>query len=160
MQIFTLIFALFILTGCFQDRSFGIFKKDIIYQKAIKNTQKGDIINSSQTKAVFIASYLNQIYPQFRTKNNEYFYIGVYINDEFSNQNSGLEKIEYNITLNGFKPISIKVTEDNDRFKRELAFINSWFKYYIVEFDKSDEEDLNLTFNYNKFGSTELKFIK
>ena len=158
MKKFILILSIIIFSGCVQDRSFGIFTKDIIYQRAIKNTQKGDIINSQETKAILIASYLNPIYSEFKDK--EYFYIGIYINDELSNENSTLEDINYTLTLNNLKPISIKETQKNDKFKKELAFINSWFKYYIVEFDKSKDKDLNLTFNYHKFGITKLKFIK
>ncbi len=158
MKQFILILSIIIFSGCVQDRSFGIFTKDIIYQKAIKNTHKGDIINSQETKAILISTYLNPIYSEY--KNNEYFYIGIYINNELSNENSTLEDINYTLTLNNLKPISIKKAKKNDKFKKELAFINSWFKYYIVEFDKSKDKDLNLTFNYHKFGTTELKFIK
>lgn len=158
MKFISFLIVLLFFTGCVQDRSFGIFTKDKIYQKAIKYTQKGDIINKEETKAIIIATYLNQIYDEF--KKEESFYVGIYLNDENSNKNSALKDSSYKIKLNSLKPISIVEVDKNSKYHKELPFINSWFTYYIINFESSKSKELNLNLENEKVGKTTLKFLK
>jgi hypothetical protein len=106
------------------------FKKDPIYEKTLRYTQRGQIINSLETKALIDVVYLNPLY-QDKFKNPT-FLVGVY--NEFKNT---LNNEEFNLTINS-KPPS-KISEEIPKFVlyKNFPFYNSWMKYYIVETNTS-----------------------
>ncbi len=158
MRVLSIFILIFFLTGCVQNRSYGIFKQDNIYQKAIKHTKKAEILNSSQTKVILIATYLTPIYPKF--KKDEYFYLRVYANEINSSENRGLINNNYKISLNSKEAISVRELKKENDYKNELPFNNDWFKGYIAKFPNLNQKDLNLTYEDKNYGKMVLEFSK
>jgi hypothetical protein len=156
MKRYVLVLLVVVFSGCYQDRDFGIFQRDAIYKKAIKNTQKGDILNSFETKALIIATYLNPVLDGYQEDEN--FFVGVY--SSVTKDNLALDDRDYSLLLDGSKANKIVEIEDNESIKTKMPFVNEWFRYYIVTFNSSEKESLNLTFSHKEFGNTELHFVK
>ncbi|WP_456479305.1 hypothetical protein [Nautilia sp.] len=146
MKKFLLFLALF-LTGCSVKTA---LKQDPVYEKTLTYTQRGQIINSLETKALVDAVYLNPLYKdKFK---NPVFLIGVY--NDFNNT---LVNREFNITLNSKQPsVTLNKIPPFILYKH-FPFYNEWMKYYIVEFNETqkpyilqyksrDWGDVNFTF--------------
>jgi len=106
------------------------FKKDPIYEKTLRYTQRGQIINSLETKALIDVVYLNPLY-QDKFKNPT-FLVGVY--NEFKNT---LNNEEFNLTINSLPPTKISEEIPNFVLYKNFPFYNSWMKYYLVETNSS-----------------------
>lgn len=139
------IFSFFLGCSGHIENNFGIFSQDKRYQSAIRYTRKADITNSLETKALIRATYLNPIYSEFNSKDREYFYIGVYINDS---ENLGLENPLYSLSLNSKEPLKLTKVKKDSRYSKELPFFDKWFNYYIVEFDRVNLDTLTLKYSY------------
>jgi hypothetical protein len=117
------------------------------YKEALEFTQKKQLKNYLQTMAVFRATYLNKIYPQVY-ENNESFFVGVYIPNDIKKK-EGLDNPLFELLLNDKKPINVtRLKYDSSALIKQMPLINRWTKYYIVEFEKDDEEKLALTYTY------------
>jgi len=126
------------------------FKTDPLYQKTIIYTQRGQIINSLETKALIDAVYLNPIYP--KKFNNPTFLIGVY--NDFDNQ---LINQEFDLTLNSQKPIKISKKIPSFILYKNFPFYNSWMTYYIVEFNQT-KKPLVLKYDSAHWGEVTFTF--
>jgi len=116
-----------LITGCSIKKA---FKKDPIYEKTLRYTQRGQIINSLETKALIDVVYLNPLY-QDKFKNPT-FLVGVY--NEFKNT---LNNEEFNLTINSLPPTKISEEIPNFVLYKNFPFYNSWMKYYLVETNSS-----------------------
>ncbi len=114
-----ILLALF-LTGCSIKPA---FKHDPLYEKALKHTQRCQIVNSLETKALIDVIYLNPLYPQLKT---QAFLIGVY--NDFNNT---LNNIEFNLTINS-KDINYSTKIPHYILYKNFPFYNSWMNYYFV----------------------------
>jgi hypothetical protein len=126
------------------------FKHDPFYEKTLKYTQRSQILNSLETKALIDAVYLNDLYKN-RFKNPT-FLIGVY-----NNFNSELVNKEFSLYLNGQKPVKISDKIPDFILYKNFPFYNSWMKYYIVEFKKTDKPFV-LEYKSSHWGETKLIF--
>ena len=107
-------------------------KKDPLYEKTLKYTRRGQIVNSLETKALIDAINLNDLYP--KKFKNPTFLIGIY-----NNQNNVLDNKEFSIFLNGKKPIKeFKKIPEFIPYKN-YPFYNAWMTYYIVIFPKTNK---------------------
>lgn len=157
----------FVLGGCtVQEKSniSQLFKKDDIYHISLQNTKKAQLIASLETKALLTATYLNPVYSHENCKNlcmpindAEYFFVGVYLTDSEKNEfnNKG-----YLLTLNGAKPIEIKKLEKDDPLRYQMPMMNNWSTYYKVKFPIMNANDMNLTFENDRFGKDVLEYSK
>ncbi len=144
---FFLITLAIIFNGCAIKNA---FKKDILYEKTLKYTQRGQIVNSLETKALIDAVYLNPLYPnKFKYPT---FLIGVYNGFDNSIQNN-----EFTLTLNGKKPVKITSQIPNFIPYRYYPFYNSWMNYYIVEFNQTNKP-LKLIYKSKHWGEAKLTF--
>jgi hypothetical protein len=108
------------------------FKHDPFYEKTLKYTQRAQILNSLETKALIDAVYLNDLYKnKFQ---NPTFLIGIY--NDFDNQ---LINNEFSITLNEQKPIKISKKIPDFILYKNFPFYNSWMTYYLVQFPKTNK---------------------
>jgi len=136
-----------IFSGCSIKKA---FKHDPFYEKTLKYTQRDQIINSLETRALIDAVYLNDIYKnKFQ---NPTFLIGVY--NDFNNK---LENQEFSIYLNNQKPIKISKKIPNFILYKHFPFYNSWMNYYIVEFPKT-KKPYNLKYISKNWGKVKLIF--
>jgi len=127
-----------------------VFKKDVFYEKTLKYTQRGQIVSSLETKALIDAVYLNPLYPdKFK---NPTFLIGVY--NDFGNK---LINNEFNITLNNKSPVKISKNIPNFISYKLYPFYNSWMKYYLVEFNKTNTP-YTITYKSRDWGKVKLTF--
>jgi len=170
-----LLSAAFLMAGCsakkeecnVRDKSdFGqLFTKDDIYHNSLVNTQKAQLMASFETKALLTATYLNPVFEarncKKRFKNNmddaEYFFVGVYVtNSEHHEFNTK----GYSLTLNGLKPIEIKMLEKDDPLRYEMPMVDNWSTYYKVKFKKSPKNNFTLIFENDRFGKDILNYSK
>ena len=127
MKKILLLLLIILFSGCSIKEA---FKHDPFYEKTLKYTQRSQILNSLETKALIDAVYLNDLYKnKFQ---NPTFLIGVY--NDFNNK---LENQEFSIYLNNQKPIKISKNIPNFILYKHFPFYNSWMSYYIVQFPKT-----------------------
>ena len=115
-----------IFNGCSVKNA---LKKDPLYEKTLKYTQRCQIINSLETKALIDVVYLNPLY-QNKFKNPT-FLVGVY--NDFNNS---INNVEFNLTINN-KPVKISKNIPNYILYKNFSFYNSWMNYYLVESNTS-----------------------
>ena len=139
-----LISALFF--GCGKS-SFVMLDKNKNYKEALEYTQKQQLKNYLDTVAVFRVTYLNKVYPK-DYKDKEYFFVGIYLPDDIKKK-EGLFNPLFKLALND--KTSFKATElkyGSSTLIKLMPLTNRWTKYYVVEFEKDDEEKLVLTYTY------------
>jgi len=122
---------------------------DPIYEKTLKYTRRGQIVNSLETKALIDAIDLNDLYP--KKFQNPTFLVGIY-----NNQNNALENKEFSIFLNGQKPLNISTKIPNFIPYKNYPFYNGWMTYYIVTFPATSKP---YTLTYKSIHWGETKFI-
>ncbi len=128
----------------------NVFHKDSLYEKTLKYTQRGQIVNSLETKALIDAVYLNPLYP--KKFKNPTFLIGIY--NDLNNQLIGNE---FNLTLNGETPLKISNQIPVFIPYKLYPFYNSWMSYYLVEFKKTNKP-LKLIYKSKHWGEAKLTF--
>ncbi|QCI28066.1 hypothetical protein [Caminibacter pacificus] len=143
---FLLLPFMVLLTACSIKTA---FKQDPLYEKTLRYTQRGQILNSLETKALIDVVYLNPLY-QDKFKNPT-FLVGVY-----NNFDNTLNNDEFNLTINGEKPSKISQNIPKFVLYKHFPFYNSWMKYYLVEtntsapfkieYDSKHWGDVNFTF--------------
>ena len=127
--LFLIITATIFFNGCTYKQ---VLKKDPIYEKALKYTRRGQIVNSLETKALIDAVNLNELYP--KKFQNPTFLIGIY-NDE----KNALQNKEFSIFLNNQKPIKVSKKIPDFIPYKNFPFYNSWMTYYLVKFPKTNK---------------------
>jgi hypothetical protein len=138
--------TLFFLTACSVKTA---FKKDPLYEKTLLYTQRGQIINSLETKALIDVVYLNPLYEnKFK---NATFLVGVY--NDFNNT---LINQEFNITINSKKPDKISENIPSFILYKEFPFYNNWMKYYIIETNSSSP--YIITYSSKHWGDVNFSF--
>ena len=144
--IFVIVSALLLLNGCAVETA---LKKDTLYEKTLKYTQRGQILNSLETKALIDAIHLNPLYQEkFK---NPTFLIGIY--NDFDN---ALINNEFNLTLNNLSPVEINSTIPPFIPYKYFPFYNKWMNYYLVTFPNTNKPYV-LEYKSKHFGKT--KFI-
>ena len=143
-----ILFVIILLfTGCSIKNA---LKQDPLYNKTLTYTQRGQIINSLETKALIDAVYLNPIYKnKFK---NPTFLIGVY-----NNFKNSINNAEYNLTLNNKSPIKISKQIPSFIIYKNYPFYNEWMQYYIVEFNKTSKPYI-LEYKSKYYGKVKFTF--
>jgi hypothetical protein len=175
--IFTVL-AVFIFSGCASYNAFSMFQKDTQHEKALLNTKNAQITNSLETKAKITATYLNSVYPS-QYKDAEYFFIGVFIPDDYDNpKESGLfnkgfklmmeDKTQKEVGLGSDKaikgymePLTTEyiARKDESVLYKNMPHTDNWSRYYVVSFPKQKGvEPLNLKLKSTLYGEAALSF--
>lgn len=172
-------FVILIFSGCASSyNAFDMFKKDTMHEKALLNTKNAQITNSLETKAKITATYLNPIYPS-EYKNAEYFFVGVFIPDDYDNpKESGLFNKDFKLTMDDkvkkevalgsstlpkgyIEPLSVEyiVKKDENLLYKNMPHTDNWSKYYIVSFPKQEGDTaLSLKLKSTLYGEVLLSF--
>ena len=145
--LFLIITAAILFNGCSIK---PVLKKDPIYEKTLKYTRRGQIVNSLETKALIDAVNLNDLYPE--KFQNPTFLIGIY-----NNQNNALQNKEFSISLNSQNPL--KTTTEIPGFipYKNFPFYNNWMTYYIVTFPQTNKP-YKLTYKSVHWGKVRFTF--
>jgi hypothetical protein len=121
--IFTAIFSAFVLSGCALK---PIFHQDPLYEKTLKYTQRCQILNSLETKALIDVVYLNPMYKQLKKPT---FLVGIY-----NGFNNTLNNTEFKLLINS-KPVKYTTKIPSYILYKNFPFYNTWMKYYLVTTD-------------------------
>jgi hypothetical protein len=147
MRKFLFVLMIILFSGCSIKSA---FKHDPFYEKTLKYTQRSQILNSLETKALIDAVYLNDLYKN--KYKNPTLLIGIY--NDFNND---LTNKEFSIYLNGKKPIKISKKIPEFILYKSFPFYNSWMNYYVVEFPKTKKPYV-LEYKSVHWGETKLIF--
>lgn len=150
-----LFLAIFIFFGCGKS-ALVMFDKDEDFQKALQYTEEKQLKNYFQTLAIFRATHLNQVYPQ-KYNDKEYFFVGIYIQDDMKKEKSKINNPQYALTLNGNKFLSYEEVDENNVLHKTMPFVNRWTAYYVVAFDKQESNEMTL--EYKKDTNQSVSFV-
>jgi len=151
------------------------FDKHLISQKKLQKSEKIKISENGETKIALTATYLNGFnsLKDKYGKIKEKFIIGIYqSNDVYS---IGLNSNEQNLTLHivdsrtdkdlsneeekirraGYDslPITMVKIESNNKLLQNIPLVNSWSKYYFIEFPHTEHKQFSVIFQNNQFAS-------
>jgi hypothetical protein len=159
-KIIYMITAILLLgTGCSQKT--GFLSEDKLEQSAVIHTKKGQLYRSMEIKAAITATYLNPIKREYKNSGQEMFLISVFIDkDSEDPKRQGLFNKDYSLTLNGVKAKEIKVLDFKDDLIKLAPIRNQWSTYYLVVFDRQDNEKLKMIFKNDVYGKVVLEFLK
>ncbi len=149
-----------LLSGCSYNNAFTKFHMDKEQELSASSLQSSKIISQDgQTKGVFSAIYLNDVYPESFNQ-NEYFYVSIYLKDKKKiydpNKN---EDVALTLMLNGELPIKIKKLPNKNQFSHLLSRTNDWNIYYLVAF-KEQGNTLSLVLKDKNSSSSALTYYK
>jgi hypothetical protein len=154
--------TLFLITGC-ETKVTGVLHQNETQISIMRNTQRGQIINSLDTIAMINATYLNPILKpdDKEAKKYEIFVVGVYNNDDIKGyEKGGIHNPNYSLTMNNSNYEKAKKADIKKMQITNYPFYNQWMKYYIVYFPKVDTDTMILTYSNKVFGKTTLTFKK
>ena len=152
--LFGILGIIFIFSGC-ETKLKNVIQKDPKYIEVLKNTQRGNIVNSFETKAIIVASYLGD------DENKTHFLVGVYNeNEEIDIKEGGLFNKNYHLTLNDMNASKIDVI--NEKTLKETGivdypFYQKWMKYYDVYFPQTSKPYV-LKYENKTYGAVKLIF--
>jgi len=146
MKLLILLSGIVLLFTSCSDKSnaFDFFKFDKNYEKAISYTKTSSLMKSMETEAVISTVYLNKVLPD-EYNQKESFFVALYINSDKIFYDKYLQKQpNYTLTLNGQKAINISELRKDSKLRLLLPIKNDWNEYYLVEFEKTDKDNLEL----------------
>lgn len=154
-----IILTIFILGGCGQSALLTL-GKDEKYNTILTQTQKKQLTDSATTLGLFRTTYLNPLYPdEYRGK--EYFFIGLYLQDDFKRDKGGLNNPHYSLTMNGQSYAEAMELEKSDPLYKQMPLTERWIRYYLVSFeDNSSAARMNVTLKKDSGESLSFTFAR
>ena len=167
-----------ILSSCsFKDekKMQNSFNKHLISQKKLQKSEKIRIFSNGETKIALTATYLNgyESLTDKEEREREKFIIGMYKSSDV--YSIGLKGTEQNLTLHvqypktdrslsfeeevarraGYDAVPITMVEiaSNSTLLQNIPLVNSWSKYYYIEFPHTYDKEFSLIFQNSQFGS-------
>jgi hypothetical protein len=154
------VFIVVFISGCSRTTAFDFFKMDDNYERAVDNLQTGTIVKSFETKAILSTIYLNRVYPK-KYNDAEYFFVSIYLRDDIRLYfKAGINNKKYTFTLNGEKPTLAKELKTDDELRLSMPITNEWNRYYLVEFERQESDELKLLLENDESDSVELIYHK
>ena len=134
------------------------YTDNITYNKSLQKSEKAQLydINGS-TVIMLTATYLNIQKFDIKSKEDEKFIVGIYINEDIIEEFSS---DDFSLTLNKAKAKSFKELDKDDEILKNKSLIIEWSKYYLVHFPHSNSPRFNLIFKSNDYGESKLNFSK
>jgi len=175
--------AIALLSGCVskeEQKLMNTFEKQKNYHKRLIKTEKVQLYEGDFTKVTLTATYLNRnsrakegeedsfvnyINPfeifedkeKRMPKEDERFIVGLYIDDDGVDEN---EAYDFDLTLNGKEPKTIKPLDKNDPRLKDISFVSEWSQFFYVVFPHVNAERFNLIFKSDRYGKGVLNFAK
>ncbi|WP_104696781.1 MULTISPECIES: hypothetical protein [unclassified Helicobacter] len=125
-KIIVFCFPLFLFfQGCNSFFSNNTYALDIVGEKKVQASRKGEIVKDNKVLVVATVTHLNEV-SALTYRGREYFFVEFYSEDDIGNF------VEYH--LNKLKPLWVReITKDE--FDEVLKPNNKWSKCYLVAFD-------------------------
>jgi hypothetical protein len=142
------------LAGC-GNSALLMLDKDDRFKTALDHTQKQPMKQNTETLAIFRATYLNPIYPE-TYRGREYFFVGIYIQDDRDRDHTGINNPRFALTLNDQNASTTEPVDENNRLYKSMSMTERWAHYYVVGFDDNTSSKLNLL--YKKDTNQNVKF--
>ena len=148
---------LLVFTACNSTTALNHFKKDPQSANAIQYTKKADLIYNKEINALIIGTYLNNISEEYELDKIDSFLVGIHL---VNKDEHDYLKNDYTITSNEKSPISRKKIDGKSKLVSTIPLKNSWANYYLIEFESSESQNINIVFSHPTFGKTVLNFQK
>ncbi len=148
-----------LLAGCSskeEEKFLRIYEKNKEYHLKLQRTEKINLKDGEFTKILLTATYLYEPISDKEDKRDEKFIVGFYVDDEDVFVDMG----DYEITLNGTEPKSIKMLKKNDPLLKSISFDSEWTHYYLITFPHTNSKSFKLLFESDFYGKGELHFAK
>jgi len=153
-----LLVSLLLLNGCTTDVVKDLRSYLGYDEEALLSLKKGVISQDGDTKATIQAIYLNNTNNELY-ENGENFFIAVYIADDFDeSKNYGLKNSRYRLSLNGNEAVKVIELDESSTLRKEMPLKSRWSHYYHVIFNKTDADELKLTFSYKNLAKSVLVY--
>jgi hypothetical protein len=160
--VWTLCLLSLLFAGCSSKEEkalLQVYNKEKVYHKKLLQTEKIQLYDSNETKVLLTATY---IFEQSDVKKeddrrDEVFIVGFYMEDETVRD---LLAEDFNLTLNGTLPKSVKVLKRSDKCLKEIPFVTEWGDYFEVVFPHIKSTKFDLVFSSEMYGKKKLHFAK
>ena len=150
MKIYIMFLLIVILfNACASKSAFDEFHISKKQEISVEQIQTSKIKDKDNTIGVVTALYLNNVYKK-EFHGDEYFYISLFI------QGSNGKNIQF--LLNSQKPLYVKTLTNPNRFTKLTSINTKWLKYYLVTFDKVDDNLLKFQIKDNNNSSRLMLF--
>ena len=151
MKTFTIILTfLALFSGCASKNAFEQFKMSEKQELSANALQRSKIKYGENVNGIVSTIYLNFVSPK-EYIDGEYFYIYAYLKNK---------NYEFRFLLNDNEPISIQELPPVNKFTELTHIDNEWSKYYLVKFEKQQDDKLSFVFENGPYSSDILKFEK
>ena len=149
------------LVGCGQSAFIG-FTGSSTYVDALPHTQRTELTDRFESKALLSATYLNATHPDEPAyREHESFFVGLYIHNDFKGEKAGIHNPLFELTLNGAEYLSATEVDRQDPLLKLMPLVNRWSRYYIVQFPTQAGLRLQMQLNdLDTNRSAELVFLK
>jgi hypothetical protein len=160
--VWTLCLLSLLFAGCSSKEEkalLQVYNKEKVYHKKLLQTEKIQLYDSNETKVLLTATY---IFEQSDVKKeddrrDEVFIVGFYMEDETVRD---LLAENFNLTLNGTLPKSVKVLKRSDKRLKEIPLVTEWGDYFEVVFPHTQSTKFDLVFSSEMYGKKKLHFAK
>ena len=158
-ELLLMITAVSLFVGCSskdEKKFLKKFEKNIDYHLKLQKTEKINLKDGELSKILLTATYLFKPGSDLEDKCDEKFIVGFYIDDEDVFVDIG----DYEMTLNGREPKSVKTLQKNDLLLKPISFNSEWTHFYLFTFPHTNSKRFNLLFKSDFYGKGELHFSK
>jgi len=151
-----------LLLGCSSKEEKALLQvcnKEKQYHKKLLQTEKSQLYSGNETKVLLTATYFfeqTDIKKEDDTR-DEIFIVGLYM-EEMKTEN--FEVGDFNLTLNGTLPKSVKILEHSDKLLKKIPLVTEWGNYFEVVFPHMKTERFDLVFESKIYGKGKLYFAK
>jgi hypothetical protein len=160
--VWTLCLLSLLFAGCSSKEEkalLQVYNKEKVYHKKLLQTEKIQLYDGNETKVLLTATY---IFEQSDVKKeddrrDEVFIVGFYMEDETVRDQLAED---FNLTLNGTLPKSVKVLKRSDKRLKEIPLVTEWGDYFEVVFPHTQSTKFDLVFSSEMYGKKKLHFAK
>jgi len=149
-----------LLAGCASKEEkalIKVYETKKSYHQQLQKTEKIQLYDGNNTKALLTATYLNEHHIDKEYKPDEVFVVGIYIEDM---EEAPFGREGYRLTLNGAAPKSIQKLAADDPLLKHISFVSEWSYFYLITFPHTTSKSFKLIFESELYGKGKLHFAK
>ena len=156
MRYMAVVLVAFLMSGCASKLADNMGEKTLDYSMA--NSKKLEIKNSETSKTFVIITYLNPINHELVTQESEKFIVGTYK----ASGDGSFEKV----ALSGFQVNSSDENVTVSPLSKDFPLLklvptaNTWTNYVLVQAPKTDEIEMEISFESDPSQRVSAKFRK
>ena len=160
--VWTLCLLSLLFAGCSSKEEkalLQVYNKEKTYHKRLLQTEKTQLYDGNETKVLLTVTYLfeKSDLKKEDDKRDEVFIVGLYMEDETARN---LLSEDFNLTLNGTLPKSVKVLKRTDSRLGKIPLVTEWGDYFEVVFPHTIRTKFDLLFSSEVYGERRLHFAK